>query len=91
MYSLSFEHRTNVRQQIVRMRKGWAEDEDQAVKVAWSTVASGVRAAMAPADKKIVLVRWAELIGDHADEFALIACLDSRCAGFRRVYSANGW
>ncbi len=36
----------------------------------------GVSSAMAPADRKGVLVRWAELIEEHADEIALLECLD---------------
>jgi acyl-CoA reductase-like NAD-dependent aldehyde dehydrogenase len=31
---------------------------------------------MAPADRKMVLVRWAELIELHAEEIALLECLD---------------
>jgi acyl-CoA reductase-like NAD-dependent aldehyde dehydrogenase len=31
---------------------------------------------MAPTDRKMVLVRWAELIETHTDELALIECLD---------------
>ncbi len=52
------------------------EDADRAVAVARSVFESGVWATMAPADRKMVLVRWAELIEDHADEIALLECLD---------------
>jgi acyl-CoA reductase-like NAD-dependent aldehyde dehydrogenase len=52
------------------------EDADHAVVVARSAFESGVWAAMAPADRKMVLVRWAELIEDHADEIALLESLD---------------
>jgi len=52
------------------------EDADQAVKDARSAFESGVWASMAPADRKMVLVRWAELIEQHADEIALLECLD---------------
>jgi acyl-CoA reductase-like NAD-dependent aldehyde dehydrogenase len=52
------------------------EDADQAVAVARATFESGTWSAMAPADRKMVLVRWAELIEDHADEIALLECLD---------------
>ncbi len=48
------------------------EDADRAVKVARDTFESGVWASMAPADRKMVLVRWAELIEKHADEIALL-------------------
>jgi 4-guanidinobutyraldehyde dehydrogenase/NAD-dependent aldehyde dehydrogenase len=52
------------------------EDADQAVKDARATFESGVWSSMAPADRKMVLVRWAELIEQHADEIALLECLD---------------
>jgi len=52
------------------------EDADRAVVVARAAFESGVWASMAPADRKMVLVRWSELIEDHADEIALLECLD---------------
>jgi len=52
------------------------EDADRAVEVARATFESGVWSAMAPVDRKMVLVRWAELIEDHGDEIALLECLD---------------
>jgi len=53
------------------------EDADRAVTVARKAFDSGVWASMAPADRKMVLVRWSELILDHADEIALLECLDA--------------
>ena len=53
------------------------EDADRAVAIARIAFESGVWAAMAPADRKTVLVRWAQLIEDHADEIALLECLDA--------------
>jgi acyl-CoA reductase-like NAD-dependent aldehyde dehydrogenase len=52
------------------------EDADRAVGIARGVFASGIWADMAPADRKMVLVRWAELIEEHADEIALLECLD---------------
>jgi len=52
------------------------EDADQAVGVARAAFENGVWATMAPADRKRVLVRWADLIEEHADEIALLECLD---------------
>jgi 4-guanidinobutyraldehyde dehydrogenase/NAD-dependent aldehyde dehydrogenase len=52
------------------------EDADRAVKIARAAFENGIWASMAPADRKMVLVRWAELIEDHADEIALLECLD---------------
>jgi len=53
-----------------------AEDADLAVGVARAAFDSGVWSAMAPADRKMVLVRWAELIEQHAAEIALLETLD---------------
>lgn len=52
------------------------EDADRAIAVARAAFESGVWAMMAPADRKMVLVRWAELIEAHAEEIALLECLD---------------
>ncbi len=52
------------------------EDADQAVRIARAAFEKGVWANMAPADRKMVLVRWAELIEDHGEEIALLECLD---------------
>jgi 4-guanidinobutyraldehyde dehydrogenase/NAD-dependent aldehyde dehydrogenase len=52
------------------------EDADYAVDIARRAFESGIWADMAPADRKMVLVRWAELIEDHADEIALLESLD---------------
>ena len=52
------------------------EDADKAVRIAREAFESGVWSNMASADRKMVLVRWAELIGDHADEIALLESLD---------------
>jgi len=52
------------------------EDADHAVRIARGAFESGAWADMAPADRKMVLVRWAELIEDHADEIALLESLD---------------
>jgi 4-guanidinobutyraldehyde dehydrogenase/NAD-dependent aldehyde dehydrogenase len=52
------------------------EDADLAVKGARDAFASGAWSRMAPMDRKMVLVRWAELIEKHADELALLETLD---------------
>ena len=53
-----------------------ADDADQAVNIAREAFESGVWSSMAPADRKMVLVRWAELIESHAHEIALLETLD---------------
>jgi len=52
------------------------EDADLAVKGARAAFESGAWSRMAPMDRKMVLVRWAELIDKHADELALLETLD---------------
>ncbi len=52
------------------------EDADKAVSIARQAFESGVWSDMAPADRKMVLVRWAELIEQHAEEIALLETLD---------------
>ena len=52
------------------------EDADLAVLGARKAFDSGAWSEMAPADRKMVLVRWAELIEKHADELALLETLD---------------
>jgi 4-guanidinobutyraldehyde dehydrogenase/NAD-dependent aldehyde dehydrogenase len=53
-----------------------SEDADQAIDIARKAFEGGTWAGMAPTDRKMVLVRWAELIEEHADEIALLECLD---------------
>jgi acyl-CoA reductase-like NAD-dependent aldehyde dehydrogenase len=53
-----------------------AEDADRAVASAREAFEDGRWAHRAPAERKAVLVRWAELIEEHADELALLETLD---------------
>jgi 4-guanidinobutyraldehyde dehydrogenase/NAD-dependent aldehyde dehydrogenase len=52
------------------------EDAEIAITGARAAFESGVWSGMAPMDRKMILVRWAELIEAHRDELALIECLD---------------
>jgi len=52
------------------------EDADLAVGSARAAFERGEWSRMAPMDRKMVLVRWAELIEKHADELALLETLD---------------
>ena len=52
------------------------EDADRAVASARKAFEDGRWADQAPAERKVVLVRWAELIEEHADELALLESLD---------------
>lgn len=53
-----------------------SEDADRAVGIARSVFESGAWCGMAPADRKMVLVRWADLIEDNLEEIALLESLD---------------
>jgi acyl-CoA reductase-like NAD-dependent aldehyde dehydrogenase len=53
-----------------------AADADRAVASARKAFEDGRWADQAPAERKAVLVRWAELIEAHADELALLETLD---------------
>ena len=52
------------------------EDADLAVTGARAAFESGEWSRMAPMDRKMVLVRWTELIEKHADELALLETID---------------
>lgn len=63
-------------QQIADVAFCTPEDADQAVAIARKVFEGGAWSRMAPADRKMILVRWAELIESHADELALLETLD---------------
>lgn len=52
------------------------DDAENAVRIARATFESGAWSSMAPADRKMVLVRWAELIEENREEIALLESLD---------------
>ena len=52
------------------------EDADLAISCARKTFESGSWSRMAPSDRKMIMIRWAELIKEHEDELALLECLD---------------
>jgi acyl-CoA reductase-like NAD-dependent aldehyde dehydrogenase len=78
--ALSGETRSSVNpangQTLIEVASCGPEDADLAVQHARNAFESGVWSDMAPADRKGVLLRWAELIEEHADEIALLECLD---------------
>ena len=53
-----------------------SEDADLAVTVARKTFEKGTWSNMSPTDRKMVLIRWAELIEENLDEIALLETLD---------------
>ena len=54
-----------------------SEDADLAVNIAKQTFESGVWSKLDPKERKLVLVRWAELIESHQDELALLESMDA--------------
>lgn len=52
------------------------EDAELAIRIARDAFESGVWSEMAPSDRKMIMVRWAELIEKHKDELAILECLD---------------
>ncbi|KAB0620555.1 aldehyde dehydrogenase [Castellaniella defragrans] len=61
---------------LAEMAQGGVEDIDRAVSAARRAFRSGVWSRMAPRDRMAVLYRAAALIEKHADEFAVLDCLD---------------
>lgn len=61
---------------ITEMVRGNEKDIDLAVKAARRAFKSGVWSRMAPRDRMDVLYRVVKLMGERADEFALLDCLD---------------
>lgn len=60
----------------VEIARGSAEDINHAVAAARAAFASGVWRAKEPLEKKKIMLRWAELIRQHAEELALLETLD---------------
>jgi 4-guanidinobutyraldehyde dehydrogenase / NAD-dependent aldehyde dehydrogenase len=63
-------------QELAEVAQCGPEDADLAVRGARAAFESGVWAGMAPMDRKMVLVRWAELIERNREELALLETLD---------------
>ena len=61
---------------LAEVAAGDEQDVDRAVGAARSAFEGGSWSEAAPADRKRVLLRLAELIGEHADELALLDSLD---------------
>lgn len=61
---------------IAEMVRGNAKDVDRAVQAARRAYKSGVWSRMAPRARMDVIYRIARLMEQHADEFALLDCLD---------------
>lgn len=83
---------------LTAVAAGEAEDVDRAVKAARAAFEAGVWSNMAPAQRKKVLQRFAQLVREHADELALLETLDvgkpirfSRSVDMVQVEEAIAW
>src|SRR5262245_24689834 len=61
---------------LARIAEGDAQDIDQAVRSARAAFESGSWSAMAPKQRKRVLLRFADLMEKHLEELALMEVLD---------------
>ncbi|HEX7386071.1 MAG TPA: aldehyde dehydrogenase [Castellaniella sp.] len=62
---------------IGAIESGIAADVDLAVKVARATFKSGEWSALAPAERKRVMLAWADLMEAHLEELAALDCVDA--------------
>jgi gamma-glutamyl-gamma-aminobutyraldehyde dehydrogenase len=62
---------------IAEIAEGGAEDVDVAVAVARKAADDGRWSRMNPADRKSILVKWANLIEEHGREISLLETIDS--------------
>jgi acyl-CoA reductase-like NAD-dependent aldehyde dehydrogenase len=61
---------------ITHVAEGDVEDVNRAVAVAKRTFEAGIWSEMAPLDRKNVMLKWAQLIRDHAEELALLETMN---------------
>lgn len=61
---------------IAHVARGGDADVDAAVRAARTSFEDGRWRALAPRDRKEILLRWAELIREHTEELALLETLD---------------
>ncbi len=61
---------------IAKIAAGDTEDVNRAVAAAKSAFDSGVWREMNPRDKKVIMLKWADLIREHQKELALLETLD---------------
>ncbi|MBP1852230.1 aldehyde dehydrogenase family protein [Rhizobium halophytocola] len=63
-------------QEGAAIARGTSVDIDKAVKAARRAFDSGVWRHMEPAERKAIMLRWAALVREHAEELALLETLD---------------
>lgn len=62
---------------ICNVASGETEDINRAVASAKKSYDSGVWREMNPRDKKTIMLRWAQLLGEHKEELALLEAIDT--------------
>ena len=56
---------------------GTAADVDAAVKAARQSFAAGEWSGLSPAERKAIMLRWADLMTEHVEELAALDCVDA--------------
>lgn len=62
---------------IGAIETGSAADVDRAVQVARASFQSGEWSCLPPAERKRILLRWADLMEEHLEELAALDCIDA--------------
>ncbi|MEI7659700.1 MAG: aldehyde dehydrogenase family protein [Actinomycetes bacterium] len=62
---------------ICNVASGDVEDINRAVASAKKAFDSGIWREMNPRDKKAIMLRWAQLLGEHKEELALLEAIDT--------------
>jgi len=62
---------------ICNIASGDVEDINRAVASAKKAFDSGIWREMNPRDKKAIMLRWAQLLGEHKEELALLEAIDT--------------
>ncbi len=76
--SKKLENRTPIDNSLIGYIAGGSEqDIDAAVRAARSAFSDDLWAGKSPSEKRAVLLRWAQLIEEHAEELAALDCIDA--------------
>lgn len=72
------ENRTPIDNSVIGyLADGDAADVDAAVQVARASFENGEWSALSPAQRKAVMLRWAQLMQEHIEELAALDCVDA--------------
>lgn len=72
------ENRTPIDNSLIGyIEDGSQQDIDAAVKVARQSFESGEWSQLSPAQRKAIMLRWAQLLETHAEELAALDCVDA--------------